>query len=197
MPIEIAGIQLNRIHKVSTVEQAAFVYHRVPGLEGSVAQNLGRDSVRLHIEGIFYGSTAKEDLETLREAHKKREPVDFLADIVGQAYFAQVTLERFQILQSARDPEQFSFALTIAEYVVPPEPKALSGLFDVDLESVNLDILEQAQSFMDIAMLPDLLGSIPEVTNPLEPLNSALSEVEQATSNLETVTAGLKTIFGV
>lgn len=194
MALEIAGIQLSRIHKISTVEQAAFVHHRIPGLEGSVVQNLGRDSVRLQIEGIFYGPTAKEDLAALRESYKKREPVDFLAEIVGQAYFAQVAIERFQVFQLACDPDQFSFTLTVAEYVAPAEP---SGLADADLAAVDSDILEQAQSFMDIATLPDLLGSIPEVTNPLEPLSGALDEVNQATADLEPVTAGLKMIFGV
>ncbi len=197
MPIEIAGIQLSRINKISTFEQAAFVHHRIPGLEGNVVQNLGRDSVRLQIEGIFYGPTAKDDLATLREAYKKREPVDFLAEIIGQAYFAQVTIERFQVLQLASDPDQFSFVLTIAEYVIPPEPEAPSGFFDTDLALVDADILDQAQNFMDIATLPDLLGSIPEVTNPLEPLSSTLDEVKQATAKLPDVTAGLKTIFGV
>lgn len=197
MPIEIAGIQLSRIHKISTVEQTAFVHHRIPGLEGNVVQNLGRDSVRLQIEGIFYGPTAKDDLAALREAYKKREPVDFLAEITGQAYFSQVSIERLQVLQSAREPDQFSFVLTIAEYVIPPEPEAPSGFLDTDLALVDADILAQAQSFMDIATLPDLLGSIPEVTNPLEPLSSTLDEVKQATAKLPDVTAGLKAIFGV
>ena len=93
MPIELAGIQLNRIHRITTLEQGAFVYHRIPGLEGDVVQNLGRDSVRLRIEGIFYGDSAREDMESLREIYKAKEPVDFLAEIVGQAYFAQVLLE--------------------------------------------------------------------------------------------------------
>jgi hypothetical protein len=192
VPIELAGIQLHRIHKITTLEQGDSVYHRVPGLEGDVVQNLGRNSVRLRIEGIFYGSTARDDLETLREVYKQREAVDFLAEIVGQAYFGQVTLERFQVVQQAQEPDQFSYALTVVEYVPPPEPEAAPGLFDVDL-----DILDQAQSFMDIATLPDLLGSIPEVTDPLAPLSSALDDIEKATENLDAATAGLKAIFGI
>lgn len=192
MPVELAGIRLDHIHKLSTLEDAAYVSHRIPGLEGNVVQDIGRHSVRLQIEGIFFGSTAGEDLATLRDVYKAREPVDFLAEIVGQAYFGQVILERFQVSQAAEDPDQYSFILTIAEYVVPPEPETAPDFSDVDQ-----DILDEAQAFMDIATLPDMLGSIPEVTNPVEPLSSSLDEVNKATENLEKATSGLKLIFGV
>jgi hypothetical protein len=192
MPIELAGIRLDRVHSITTLEQGAFVYHQVPGLDGNVVQNLGRDSVRLQIEGIFYGPTAADDLEALREVYKQREAVDFLAEIVGQAYFGQVTLDRFQVFQLAGEPSQFSYVLTVVEYVPPPEPEAAPGFTDVDL-----DILDQAQSFMDIATLPDLLGSIPEVTDPLTPLSGALNDVKKATENLDTAAAGLKAVFGI
>ena len=138
MPIELAGIRLDRIHKIVTLEQATLVSHQVPGLEGNVVQNLGRDSVRLQIEGIFYGTTATEDLEALRDVYKQRDPVDFLAEIVGQAYFGEVILERFEVQQLAQDPDQFSFTLTIAEYVVPPEPEA-TAIGILDLKNSNLN----------------------------------------------------------
>jgi DNA circularisation protein N-terminus len=192
MSIEIAGIRLDRIHKLSTLERATFVHHHIPGLAGNVVQNLGRDSVRLRLEGIFYGPTAAEDLEALREVYKARKPVDFLAEIVGQAYFGQITLERFDVSQSAEDPDQFSYLLTVVEFVAPPEPETAPSFFDVDQ-----DILDQAQSFMDIATLPDTLGSIPEITDPFTPLSNALNEVQAATENLGAATAGLKAIFGI
>ena len=178
MPIELAGIKLSRIHKIVTQEQADFVSHRIPGLEGNVVQNLGRNSVHLQIEGIFYGRDVTENLERLRKVHKAREPVDFLAEIVGQAYFAQVILERFEVAQVAREPEQFSYNLTIAEHVVPPEPEP-PGFAGVDAS-----ILQEAQSFMDVVQLPHLL-SLPDFGNPTVPLNSILEDVG---SSLESVT---------
>ena len=55
MPIELAGIELNRIHKIHTLEKADFASHRIPGSDGNVVQNMGRESVVMQIEGIFYG----------------------------------------------------------------------------------------------------------------------------------------------
>ncbi len=191
MPIELAGIHLERIHKITTLEQADFVKHRIPGLEGNVLQSLGRESVRLQIEGIFYNSTAKEDMESLRDVYKEKEPVDFLAEIVGQAYFGQVVLEQFEVFQIAQEPDQFSYILTVAEYVEPPEPEGLPGFSDVDAA-----ILDEAQSFMDIATLPDLIGSIPSLSDPTKPLLGVLDGVRSALEGLNGEMPVLNDLFG-
>ncbi len=191
MAIEIANIQLHRVHKIVTLEQANLVHHRIPGRDGNVVQNLGRDSVKLQIEGIFYGSKAQVDLEALRKVYKQRQPVDFLAEIVGQAYFSQVILERFEVEQLADYPDQFSYSLTIAEYVAPPQSAS-------DTAAVDAAISQQAQSFMDVATLPDAIstGSLPNLTNPVEPLKEALTPIKEATEKLKSATESLTSIFG-
>lgn len=185
MPIELARIQLDRVHKVDTLERAALIHHRVPGLEGNLTQNLGRDSVRLQIEGIFYGRKAADEMATLRKAYKAREPVDFLADVVGQAYFSQVVLEAFEVVQVAQAPEQFSYRLTIAEYV-PVKKAALQTK-----AAVNNAIKQQAGAMVELASLPDAikLGSIPNLSNPAAPLTSAISPITDATAGLANVGA--------
>lgn len=193
MTVELAGIKLKKVHKISTIEQAALVYHRIPGREGNLVQNLGRDSVQLQIEGIFYGATAKRDLEKLRSVYKQRQPVDFLAEITGQAYFGQVILDQFQVDQSAQYPNQFSYILIVSEYAVSLKSAEIA----TDIADVDANILAEAENFMDIATLPDLLGSVPEINNPIQPLSNALADVEKATKNLSTATEGLKNLFGI
>lgn len=191
MPIELADLTLNRIHKIVTMEEAALVHHQVPGMDGNAVQNLGRHSVRLRIEGIFYGPTAQDDLEQLRALYLKREPVDFIAYIVGQTYASQVVLDRFEVTEAAREPEQFSYALVVSEYVEPP--KAATGI-----DAINQNLALDAQNLMDIASLPDMLtlGSIPELTNPFTPLKGSLDQVQAASSGLLDATEGLKTLLG-
>ncbi|MEL6814933.1 MAG: DNA circularization N-terminal domain-containing protein [Cyanobacteria bacterium J06598_3] len=186
MPIELANIQLDRVHKVDTLEHAALVHHQVPGLEGNLTQNLGRDSVRLQIEGIFYGKRAEDELETLRKAYKARKPVDFFADVVGQAYFSQVVLETFEVGQAAQAPGQFSYRLIIAEYV--PVKKSASQ----NNAAVNSAIALEADAMMAVASLPDALklGSLPNLSNPAAPLTGAMSPIGEATAGLSTVAEG-------
>ncbi len=192
MSVELAGITLNRIHSISTLERADFVSHRVPGLEGNLVQNMGRDSVVLQIEGIFYGPNAQEDLEGLRDAYKAREPVDFLADIVGQAYFSQVVLNRFEVFQRAAEPEQFSYALTLAEYVPPPEPESSLGL---DVPGIDAAIELEALDFMDMLQLPDLL-SVPEFGDPTPPLRAILDGIGGVLGGLAAPADELSGLYG-
>lgn len=190
MPIEIAGISLPRIHRIATREQADFISHRIPGLDGNVVQDIGRHSVRLQIEGIFYGATAKDDLEGLRDVYKSREPVDFLADIVGQAYFSQIIVETLEVRQAADEPDQFSYRLTIAEYVPPPQPAA--GFDTPDIDSL-LEL--EALDFLDMIQLPDLL-SVPGFGDPTEPLQSILDSVGGILNGLTQPANDLAGIFG-
>lgn len=190
MPIEIAGISLPRIHRITTREQADFISHRVPGLEGNVVQDIGRHSVRLHIEGIFYGTKAKDDLESLRDVYKSREPVDFLADVVGQAYFSQIIVETLEVRQAAHEPDQFSYRLTIAEYVPPPQPAAGFEVPDID------SLLElEALDFLDMIQLPDLL-SVPGFSDPTGPLQSILDSVGSTLEGLTQPANDLAGLYG-
>ena len=174
MPIEIAGITIDRIHRLSTLESAEFAEHQVPGLEGTVYQDTGRQSVRLLVEGICYGDARQDDLEKLRDIYKKRQESDFIAEIIGQAYFSQVIIDRFEVLQHSGDPDQYSFRMILAEYVPPPAPESAAGLPDVDslLESDALD-------FMDMIQLPDLL-SFPGFGDPTTPLTGILDNVKSS-----------------
>jgi hypothetical protein len=192
MPIELGGIKISRIHKIATLEDAAFVYHRIPGQEGNTVQNLGRDSVRLQIEGIFYGPKAKEDLEKLRNLHIKRQPVDFIADVLGQAYTGKVTLDRFEVSESALEPQQFSYILVVSEYVQPPASAS-------SVAAVDSQIKVDAQAGLNMAALPDALalGSLPEITNPFPPLKDALEPAKQASSGLLQSVGGMKKLFGI
>jgi hypothetical protein len=190
MGIEIGGISLNRIHRISTLEQAAFVRHRVPGLEGDLVQNMGRASVRLGIEGMFFGDAAVDDLTALRDLYKAREPVDFLADITGQAYFAQVILEQFEVVQQAGEVAQFSYRLQVAEYVEPPESNN-----DLGLDEVDTDIGLEALDFMDMIELPDLL-SVPDFGDPTPPLSNVLDGLETTLGGLSGPASNLATLFG-
>jgi hypothetical protein len=192
MPIHLGDLTLNRVHRIVTLEDAAFVHHRVPGAAGDVLQDLGRRSVRLRIEGICFGATASDDLDALRGLYTAREPVDFIADVVGQTYVSQVALDRLEVAESAADPGQFSWTLTVSEYVEPPA----SGV--AATAAVNASVELDAGALMDIAALPDMLqfGSLPEVSNPLEPLKGSLSNVYASAQYLQEAAGPLRALLG-
>ncbi|HRI60104.1 MAG TPA: hypothetical protein PK228_10285 [Saprospiraceae bacterium] len=189
MAIEINGIKLTKISRINTLEKAGFVRHRIPGMEGELAQNLGRPSVRLQIEGIYYGPKAQEGLEQLRKVHLDKEPVEFLADIIGKSYFAMVVLDRFDVVQDAQAPDQYSYLLEIVEYVEPPKPVLL------DIKGVDAGILQDAQQFMNIVQLPDQL-QLPELKDPTVPMQDMLTGVQETLNPLQEEQSTLTKIFG-
>lgn len=189
MSIEIAGITLNRVHRIKTLEQSSLVYQQVPGMQGSVVQNIGRQSTRLQVNGIFYGVKAQEDLEKLRKAYKQQKPVNFLADIVGQAYFSQVVVECFEVQQSTAYPDQFSYVLTIAEFVANQSKASPSH--------VNASVKKMAIAHMAGLTLPDALkiGTLPEVSNPFAPLKVSIDPVKEIMKTLDTALDSFKGLF--
>ena len=193
MPIQLADLTLNRVHRITTLEQSAFVHHRVPGAAGDVLQDMGRRSVRLRIDGICVGATATEDLDKLRGLYIAREPVDFIADVVGQTYVSRVAVDRLEVWDSADEPEQFSWTLTVSEYVEPPQRDTAA------IDAVNASIAVDAAALMEVASLPDALalGSLPEISNPFEPLSGALTPVADGAKTLHQSMAGLKVLFGI
>lgn len=194
MAIKLGKVELNKVHKIVTLEQADWVTHRIPGKLGNLVQDLGRDSVQLEISGIFYGQKAGDDLDFLRKIHKQRKAVDFVAEIVGQAYFSQVVLEKMEVWQLARSPDEFSYRLIVQEYVEPPKPIASPGVSNLD-QKIKLD----AAKLMDVVSLTDALqmGNLPEITNPIAPLKTGLEPVKEATKNFGKATAGLKALFKI
>lgn len=194
MPIKLDDIQLDHVHCIETLEQNNFVYHQIPGRQGSVAQGLGRSSVRLRLQGICYGIKALERLEKLRKISSQQKPVIFAADIIGQAYFSKVIVEQFEVIQSTSDPEQFSYNLTVVEFAEPA-----SGGASQDIAGVSASVKNDAASLMNAADLPDALqmGFMPEVTNPVEPLKASLEPVKEAITGLDDAVSDLKSLFAL
>jgi hypothetical protein len=177
MAIELGGISLEQLTHVAVRERARIVYHPVPGLSGDLAQTLGRPSVEVSIHGIFYGTSATDDLKQLRDAYLAREPVDFFAEAVGEGYFAQVLISRLEVMQRAGYLDQFDFVCDVVEYVEPPEPAVADPLAALDT-----DLIDEAGAFVDdvqntleeVSQLTDLLANAPSFADPTQRLPAML-----------------------
>lgn len=158
MALEIAGVVLDKLLSIEVSEGARFVRHAVPGLDGDLAQALGRPSVQIRVRGIFYGDTAADNLQTLRGHLLGREPVDFLCELTGQGYFSQVLVDQLNVAQRAGRPDEFDFDCALAEYVPPPPPPAGNPL-----DGLDAGLLDEAAGLMDdvqnaLAAVSDLAG---------------------------------------
>jgi hypothetical protein len=115
MAVQIGGIELTKLTQVTVQERARIAHHAVPGLDGDLAQMLGRPSVEVVLSGIFFGAEAASQLGELRALHLGHQPVDFFADAVGEGYFSQVLIARLEVSQRAGELDQFNFTCEAVE----------------------------------------------------------------------------------
>jgi hypothetical protein len=194
MALELAGVVLDKLVSIEATETARFVRHAVPGLSGEYVQDLGRPAVRIRIRGIFYGDKAADDLKTLRGHLLDRTPIDFVCELTGQGYFAQVVVDDLEVAQRAGQIDEFDFACMVTEYVPPPPPPAANPLADLDG-----GILGEAASLMDdmqnalsqVAGLADLLSGAADFGNPTTRLPKMLDSFTKAASGASGTISGI------
>jgi hypothetical protein len=198
MAIELGGVTLEQLTHVAVRERARIVQHTVPGLDGDLAQALGRPSVEVSIRGIFYGASAADDLKQLRDAYLAREPVDFFAEAIGEGYFAQVLISRLEVQQRAAYLDQFDFACYVVEYVEPPEPVAADPLAALDS-----NLAGEAGAFVDdvqnavaqVSQLTDLLANAPSFGNPTKQLPEMLDRYKTGIGSDKGVLSNIQGLF--
>lgn len=198
MPIELAGINLEHLTRIDVRERARIAWHGVPGLNGDLAQVLGRPSVEVTFWGIFYGAGRSDGLDQLRQAHLARQPVDFFTETVGEGYFSQVLISDLLVMQRADYTDQFDYVCTVVEYVRPPEP-ALAN----PLAALESDLLSEAAGFIDdvqnaleqVSQLTDLLANIPSFADPTTRLPAMLEAFTESAGGGTGVLTNTRDLF--
>jgi len=176
VPVELAGLPLPHVTHVAVSEGARIVRHAVPGMQGDLAQALGRRSADVELAGIFYGPDGASDIDTLRQAHEAGDAVTLFiepaddSDATQTLHFSDVLIAGLRVEQRAGAPDEFGFACRLVEYVKPPAPAAPTG----PLAGVDTDILDDAMAAVDgvqnalegVSQLTALLGSVPSFADP-------------------------------
>ncbi len=201
MAIELGSVTLEKLTHISVSEQARIVRHPVPGLSGDLSQTLGRPSVLVTFQGIFYGPQAFDDLSSLRQAYLDAQPVDFFTEAVGQGYFAQVLITHLEVSQNAGAVDQFDYTCQVMEYVVPPEPVVSSGF---GLDDLDAGLLDEAASFIDdvqdalqqVSDLVDLVANAPSFGDPTSRLPDMLSGFTSAAGGGVTTLSSIRDLLG-
>lgn len=199
MAIELGSVSLEHLTHVSVRERARLVSHGVPGMNGDLIQVLGRPSVEVEFQGVFYGPDAFTELQKLRDAYLGQKPVDFFAEAVGEGYFAQVVIASLEVTQRAGYLDQYDYSCRVLEYVEPPTPAAAADPFG----ALNSDLLDEASGLVDtvqssldeVSKLTDLLSSVPNFGDPTTKLPSILDDYTSATTDGVAVLTSLRGIF--
>lgn len=197
MPVELAGIPLPHVTRVTVSEGARVVRHAVPGMSGDLAQTLGRRSADVELAGIFYGPDGASGIDTLRAAHEAGESVTLFIEPADDSeatqtlHFSDVLIAGLRVEQHAGAPDEFGFACRLVEYVPPPAPAAPATPF-ADLDT---GILDDAVAAVDgvqnaLAVVSDLSGLLANAPSFADP-TSRLPEMLESFTPLATSATSL------
>ena len=186
--------EIPRIEAIDAYEQRRFVELEVPGRAGSLYQDLNLRPARIGLRGSLYGDETRNDfLEALREKFRAGEPVTFVADILTATEVQYVVIEALAVAQSGRHPDQMDYRIVLRESPPPPPPPDPFGGIDAGLLGDAANLLDSVTGALDAL---EMLGAIPDISDPTPPLRETLSGVGSALAGLAEVAGGLGNLFG-
>jgi hypothetical protein len=186
--------EVPRIEGIASRESRRLAVVPVPGLSGDLHQDLGRDALEVEIYGSLSGDQARDEfLKELRTQFLAGEPVDFVADIVGESELEQVLIASFEIEESAERPEEFRYRMVLREYTEPPEPPGMAEDFGLDVDAdLGLDV----DLGLDLLDLPGMLGDVPQIGDLLTPVKTAADELKAALQGAGALLSPLDDLLG-
>jgi hypothetical protein len=138
--------ELKSVYNISVSENRSIVEHKIPGMEGGILQDLGREPVRIFFDGIIYGETAREDLERIRAKYKKGTPVPFSSDVSGAAEVTQILIEDLNVRDHGGSVNRYGYSITLREYLVPREEEEPAPSQEKEAEEAAEEKADDAKS---------------------------------------------------
>lgn len=186
--------EIPRIEAIDAFEQRRFVELEVPGRAGSLYQDLNLRPAWIGLRGSLFGDETRNDfLEALREKFRAGEPVTFVADILTATEVQYVVIETLVVAQSGSHPDQMDYRIVLRESPPPPPPPDPLGGIDTGLLGDAASLLDSVTGALDAL---EMLGAIPDISDPTPPLRETLSGVGSALAGLAGVTGSLSNLFG-
>ena len=187
--------ELPCIERVELLEARRLARLGVPGLDGDLHQDLGRQSLTVAITGSLAGAQARTDfLTSLQDAFRAGDPLPFVADIVESSELENVVITSFEVVETPEWVDAVRYRVVLRQYVEPPEPPSPFGDLGTDLLGELGDL---ASGLLDGLDLAGLLGGVPSLSDPSEALKPALDGVKSATAAIPGALGGLRSALGI
>jgi hypothetical protein len=125
---EIKGIQ-----NISTFENRVLVEHHVPGMIGSLFQDLGTEPTLITIRGSLKYNENRQDilnLEELRTKFQAAQPISFVSDITTATSVKEVFIKDIEIRESENWPEYYDYFIELKEHTPEPQPSDVQASID-------------------------------------------------------------------
>lgn len=171
----LGDISLNYIQHIEQSLNGGFIPVQIPGMAGQVMQKTERHSYQINIQGVIFGESTNDDIETLQTAASEGEELTFTASIIDALEIQQVIINKFKIGEDSARPGFYQYSLSLLESPPLPPPAELSsfgGLDDFGLGDLGFDT--------DI--LSDLSEQVGDITDAIDQATQLLDQLSALTN---------------
>jgi hypothetical protein len=218
MSVPLLGdLSLEFVQRIEHAHDSGFVATRIAGLAGELQQHAGRLSHRIRIQGILFGASAADALDSMQHAASSGAELTFSSDITSALDLQKVVITSLQAVEVAGQQSRFSYELLLAESPPLPAPAEISGFgglddfglgdlgFDTDIlgdlqdlagevagaVDAALDTIDQLSALANLANLDAL-----QVGNFMEPMTRTTGEIGELASRFKDAARDLGELFG-
>ena len=116
----------------------------IPGSDGNVLQDMGREPLTILLKGEVWGPKAKSTVQSLKAKSDSGESVPFTSDLLAAASVSEVIVEEFEVDQVAGNPARFRYLMLLREYkeggeATEGEATGTDEIAENEAEQQNLD----------------------------------------------------------
>lgn len=141
--------EIRSIRNVSLSGRRRIVELRIPGLQGNVLQDLGRDPLLIYVEGLLIGANAKDTFQEINLKFKLGKPISFLTDIPSISDVSEVVIEGFRAHLIGGEPSSYWYVLVLREHKSSSKQKSETpsqeGKVKAEIEEITKQILNEVR----------------------------------------------------
>ncbi|MEM1546355.1 MAG: hypothetical protein QXY40_06395 [Candidatus Methanomethylicia archaeon] len=108
--------EIRSIRNVSLSGRRRIVELKIPGLQGNILQDLGRDPLLIYVEGLLTGINAKNTFQEISSKFKLGKPIQFLSDIPSISDVSEVVIESLKAYLISGEPLSYWYTLVLREH---------------------------------------------------------------------------------
>ena len=156
--VSIAKKEILGVEKIICNEARQLCEHKLPGLRGSIFQDMGEQPVRIDVFGSIFGEEAKDNhLSFIREQYLSAEPVIFISETVKDTQIEEMLIENFEVYESSDFHDTLKYRISLIEYIKPPE-KIEAGMLEKDILSISEDRFDALVEDVELSSMDGLLS---------------------------------------
>lgn len=177
--------EIKGIENISTFENRVLIEHRVPGMGGSLFQDLGTEPTLITIRGSLNYNENRQDilnLEELRTKFQAAQPIHFVADITTATSVKEVFIKDIEIRESENWPDYFDYFIELKEHIPEPQPSDVQATVDNKAMSGFNNMVETAtaeSSLKSLGLDSCQTSTIMENVNPSS-LNGLMGQLDKS-----------------